>query len=80
MDFSYDRNYMITVLAECRASIRHLVQNHLTEKSLNRVDSVFNFFSNTDFLDEIFKKNSVHRELMGHIVEDMNRALDEGGL
>lgn len=41
---------------------------------------VFGFFSNTQFLDTIFKKKSEYTEIMTRIIADMNSALEEGGL
>ncbi|GLH16098.1 Tumor necrosis factor alpha-induced protein 8-like protein [Gryllus bimaculatus] len=80
VDFSYDRHYLLTALGEARAALRLLVQRHLTDKSLARVDAVFAFFANAAFLDAVFRKDSEHRELLARIVADMNRAMDEGGM
>lgn len=80
VDFSYDRSYLIKHLKECSSSLHFIVQRHLTDKSLNRIDHVFDFFSNPQFLDTIFKKDSNYREILGKIVSDMNKALDTGGL
>ena len=80
VDFSYDRHYLLKALNESRASIRQLVQRHLSDKSLSRIDSVFQFFGNPAFLDSVFKKDSEHREILERIVSDMNRAMDEGGM
>jgi hypothetical protein len=80
VDFSYDRHYILSALNESRAAIRQLVQRHLTDKSLARIDYVFGFFANPNFLDAVFKKDSEYREILGRIVADMNRAMDEGGM
>nr|CAD7438953.1 unnamed protein product [Timema bartmani]CAD7458659.1 unnamed protein product [Timema tahoe] len=80
VDFSYDRHYLLSALNESRAAIRQLVQRHLTDKSLGRIDHVFGFFGNPAFLDAVFKKDSEYRDILGRIVADMNRAMDEGGM
>jgi len=80
VDFSYDQKFLTQLLIECRNLLKQIVSVHLTDKSLGRIDMVFNFFSNAAFLDTIFKKNSDYSELMGKIVADMSSALDEGGL
>jgi len=80
VDFSYDRLYLLTALNESRTAIRQLVLRHLTDKSLARIDYVFNFFANPNFLDAVFRKDSEYREILGRIVADMNRAMDEGGM
>lgn len=78
VDFSYDRSYLIKHLKECSSSLHFIVQRHLTDKSVSRIDHVFGFFSNPQFLDAIFKKDSQYREILGKIVSDMNRAMDSG--
>nr|CAG4650578.1 EOG090X0GLS [Sida crystallina] len=80
VDFSYDQKFITQLLIECRNLLKQIVTPHLTDKSLGRIDMVFNFFSNQSFLDAVFKKNSEYSELMGKIVADMSAALDEGGL
>lgn len=80
VDFSYDRHYLLTALTEARTLLGLLVGQHLTEKSINRIDSVFSFFGSPAFLDNIFKRDSEFREHLGRVVADMNRAMDEGGM
>ncbi|EEB11106.1 conserved hypothetical protein [Pediculus humanus corporis] len=78
VDFSYDRTYLLKLIKECLSCLLQLVQNHLTGKSITRINHVFDFFSNPQFLDAIFKKNTEHYEILGKIVGDMNKALDAG--
>jgi len=80
VDFSYDQKFLSQLLGECQALLKLIVQNHLTEKSLGRIDSVFTFFANPQFLDTIFKKNSGYTEIMTRIITDMHSALEEGGM
>ncbi|XP_071449981.1 tumor necrosis factor alpha-induced protein 8-like protein isoform X1 [Hetaerina americana] len=80
VDFSYDRAYLMQALTECCATLRLLVRRHLSEKSLNRIDSTFAFFANPAFLDAVFCHNSEYGEILSRIVSDMNKALDEGGM
>lgn len=76
VDFSYDRNFLITALNECRAMLKELVQPHLTEKSLGRIDNVFNFFTDQELLEALFRSDGDHRARLGVIVEDLNKLLD----
>ncbi|XP_014281787.1 tumor necrosis factor alpha-induced protein 8-like protein isoform X1 [Halyomorpha halys] len=78
VDFSYDRHYLKTALQESHQAIRQLVERHLTDKSLVRIDSVFNFFSDPEFLDAVFKPNSEYKDILDRLVSDMNKAMDEG--
>ncbi|KAK6631170.1 hypothetical protein RUM43_014266 [Polyplax serrata] len=80
VDFSYDRSYLLKYIKECSTSLNLLIQHHLTEKSMTRINCIFNFFSNPQFLDAIFRKNTEYYEILGKIVADMNKALDSGEL
>nr|CAG4648962.1 EOG090X0GLS [Polyphemus pediculus] len=79
VDFSYDQKFLSQLLVECQNLLKNIVTSHLTDKSLGRIEMVFTFFSNPQFLDTIFKKNSDYSDLMTKIVTDMHSALEEGG-
>jgi len=49
---------------------------HLSEKSLDRIDSVFTYFGDRDFLDAAFKATGSQRELREVIVQDLNTLLE----
>ncbi|XP_037025955.1 tumor necrosis factor alpha-induced protein 8-like protein isoform X2 [Bradysia coprophila] len=80
VDFSFDLPYLQKSLAESHATLQSIVQNHLTDKSLARIDEVFEFFSDGHFLDTCFRSDSPYKELMGKIVADLNKAMDSGDL
>lgn len=80
VDFSYDRNYLVCALNESRKCLQFIVSKHLTDKSLSRIDSVFNFFTNEQFLDSVFKADSEYRPTLGRIVADLNKAIESGDL
>lgn len=80
VDFSYDRNYLLSALNESHKCLQFIVAKHLTEKSLSRIDSVFNFFAKEQFLDDIFRANSEYRDVLGKIVLDLNKAIENGDL
>nr|CAG4645892.1 EOG090X0GLS [Lynceus sp. MCZ IZ 141354] len=80
VDFTYDQKFLIHILNECKSLLRNVVSPHLTEKSLNRIEMVFQIFSNPSFLDSIFKRNSDYNEIMDHIVHNLHEALDQGEL
>ena len=79
VDFSYDRNYLLTALTECSAMLKQLVGNHLTENSISRIEMVFTFF-NEQFLDSVFHRSSQHRDILGLIVVDMHKAMENGDI
>lgn len=72
--------FFLQLLTECKTLLKQIVQPHLTDKSLGRIDTVFNFFTNPAFLDAIFKKNSDYSDTMTKIISDMHSALEEGEL
>ena len=80
VDFTFDKNYLHTSLNECSAMLKQLVERHLTEKSLGRIENVFGFFGNPVFLDTLFRSDSSYRELLGRIVNDINKMMEEGTL
>ncbi|KAL3280103.1 hypothetical protein HHI36_017609 [Cryptolaemus montrouzieri] len=80
VDFSYDRPYLTSALKECHSCLRSIVEAHLTDKSLSRIDSVFNFFTDERFLDSVFKRDSEYRDVLGRLVLDLNKAIENGDL
>ncbi|XP_037923808.1 tumor necrosis factor alpha-induced protein 8-like protein isoform X2 [Hermetia illucens] len=80
VDFSFDLPYLQKSFAESHAALKEVVRRHLTDKSLNRIDEVFSFFSDSNLLETAFKTDSPYREIMGKIVTDLNNAMDNGDL
>lgn len=80
VDFSFDLLYLQKSFAESQSTLKSLVQRHLTDKSINRIDEVFGFFSNSNLLEKAFKTDSPYKDVMGKIVADLNNAMDNGDL
>lgn len=80
VEFSYDRPYLLSALRESHACLKGIVARHLTDKSIQRIDSVFAFFAAPAFLDAVFKPGSEYKEILGRLVSDINKAMDEGGM
>lgn len=80
VDFSYDRHYIVQAFNESQKCLEIIVSNHLTDKSLSRIKSVFAFFGNEQFLDSVFKRDSEYREALGRVVADLNKSIDDGDL
>ncbi|XP_067630268.1 tumor necrosis factor alpha-induced protein 8-like protein isoform X2 [Eurosta solidaginis] len=80
VDYSFDLTYLQNSIAESHVALKSIVQRHLTEKSLNRIDEVFVFFGDAVLLETAFKPNSSYRELMGKIVSDINTAMETGDM
>ena len=80
VDYSFDKNFLSRGLNECRAILRQLVERHLTEKSLVRIDNVFNFFCEPDFLEAMFRADSAYRPQLKKMVIDLNSLIDNNVL
>jgi hypothetical protein len=76
VDFSFDLQYLQKLLSDIHQLLKEIVHKHLTEKSLNRIDEVFHIMNDPTFLEAIFKADSPYREIMGKIVQDLNKALE----
>jgi len=80
VDFTYDRNFVIKYLTELETLLKNLISNHLTDKSVGRVEQIFGVVKTPEFLDSVYvpKKNSEMREIMGKVVSDLNSCLEAG--
>lgn len=80
MDFTYDLAYLQNSIKESQSALKSIVQPHLTDKSLGRIDEVFDFFGDATLLETAFKPDSPYREVMGKIVADINAAMETGDI
>ncbi|XP_051165467.1 tumor necrosis factor alpha-induced protein 8-like protein isoform X1 [Leptopilina boulardi] len=80
LDYSFDKPYLMKALERCRTAIQNLIKPHLTDKSQDRCDLVFDFLTHPDFLDSIFRQDSEQKATLGLLVNDINKALDAGHL
>ena len=54
VSFSYERNFLIRQLNKCRDQLKDIVEIHLSNKSCNRVDLIFDFYSQANVLDSLY--------------------------
>ncbi|RWS17210.1 Tumor necrosis factor: alpha-induced protein 8-like protein [Dinothrombium tinctorium] len=81
VDFSYDRYFLIESLNKNREILKTLVARVLSDKSLNRIDNIFDTFTDAKFLDEVFKaKDEETVQLKSKIVADIHKLMEEGHL
>ena len=78
VDHTYDRTFVIKYLTELETLLKNLITNHLTDKSVARVEQIFGVVKTPDFLDNIYvqKKNVEMRDIMGNIVTDLNKCIE----
>jgi len=78
VDHTYDRNFVIKYLTELESLLKNLIINHLTDKSVSRVEQIFGVVKTPDFLDSVYvpKKNVEMRDIMGKVVIDLNKCIE----
>lgn len=79
IEFSYDKNYLTNYLFKCREILKELIKRHLTDKTLSRVDKIFDFFSNSVFLDSVFINPAISdlTEIVQILINDLKELLDK---
>jgi hypothetical protein len=77
VDFSFDLNYLQKLITEIHVLLKEIVKQHLSEKSLQRIDEIFDSFNNPQFLEAIFRADGPHKDVMGKICEDLNKILEQ---
>jgi len=82
VDHTYDRNFLIKYLTDLESLLKGLIARHLTDKSLARVEQIFGVVKTGEFLDSIYvpQRSPEMRELMSHVVNDLNSCLEQGVL
>lgn len=81
IEFSYNQVYLNNNLFECKEMLRELTKRHLTDKSLLRIDNVFDFFSNPTFLDTIFVKRDLKlTEITQVLINDLKELIEYDSL
>ncbi|XP_066589923.1 tumor necrosis factor alpha-induced protein 8-like protein isoform X2 [Prorops nasuta] len=80
LEFSFDKAYLVKSLERCRGAVQVLIKPHLTDKSQDRCDQVFDFLGHPEFMESVFRQDSELRPVLGLLVNDINKALDAGHL
>ncbi|KAL1397453.1 hypothetical protein pipiens_009751 [Culex pipiens pipiens] len=81
VDYSFDLNYLLKSLQEVDTLLKSCVARHLTDKSMGRIQEVFEFFSDPSLLELAFKQDSSpYRDIMDKIVTDLNKAMENGDI
>merc|ERR1711915_864803 len=80
VDHTYDRNFVIKYLTELEMLLKNLISDHLTEKSVGRVEQIFGMVKTPEFLDSVYvpNKNNEMRRIMGKVVSDLNSCIEAG--
>ena len=78
VDHTYDRNFVIKYLTDLEMLLKNLIRDHLTEKSVGRVEQIFEVVKTPEFLDSVYvpNKNNEMRKIMGKVVSDLNSCIE----
>ena len=80
VDFTFDCDYMTKVCKESQDLLILFTKDHLTEKSMKRIDHVYNFYSDPKVLDAAFQPGSKYRPYLSNIVKALNTLIEQGEL
>lgn len=81
VDFKFDRSIITRMCHECQELTHKIISTHLTQKSHARIDYVFNYLANVQFLEYLFNPSSTtNRAIIKEAVEDMHTLMDAGFL
>ena len=80
VDFTFDCEYTVTMMRDSQKLLEKAVCNHLTAKSLKRIESVYNFYSNPEVLDSVFQPGSKFRPYLANVVKSLNTLIEQGQL
>jgi hypothetical protein len=74
--FSYERDFLIRLLNKCRDSLKAIVLKHLSAKSLVRIDSIFDFFTQQVVLDSFFSHEEEAVLFRTNVIDDISRLVE----
>ena len=82
VDHTFDKVFLIKYFTELENMLKTLVRLHLTEKSVTRVEQIFEVLKTAEFLECVFVpgKNTDMRNLMERVVDDLNSCMEAGVL
>nr|AFO64914.1 tumor necrosis factor alpha-induced protein 8-like protein 2 [Oplegnathus fasciatus]AHA43766.1 tumor necrosis factor, alpha-induced protein 8-like 2 [Oplegnathus fasciatus] len=78
VDFTFDNAVMEELLTSCRDLLLKLVNNHLTPKSHNRINHVFNHYSNPELLTKLYDPNGPFKPNLTKICKGLNKLVEDG--
>ncbi|KAG9281460.1 tumor necrosis factor alpha-induced protein 8-like protein 2 isoform X2 [Astyanax mexicanus] len=80
VEFTFDKAVMMELLSECRDLLVKLVENHLTQKSVGRIQHVFNHYSDPELLTHLYDPRGALWPSLTKICSGLNRLIEEDKL
>uniref|UniRef100_A0A915I2Z5 Tumor necrosis factor alpha-induced protein 8-like protein n=1 Tax=Romanomermis culicivorax TaxID=13658 RepID=A0A915I2Z5_ROMCU len=78
VEFSYDQKYLSDLLEKCRQTLKPIIDVHLSDKSDQRLQHVFNFVNDGHFLDAVFKRIDQTENFLDKVCANLNIAMENG--
>ncbi|KAL2084500.1 hypothetical protein ACEWY4_020018 [Coilia grayii] len=80
VDFTFEKSVLSEILTDCRDMLLKLVEKHLTPKSHGRINHVFNHYSDTELLAQLYNPDGPFKPHLTNICNGLNKLLEEGTL
>lgn len=77
VDFTFDKYVLSKQINEARALMQQLIASHLTDKSKERVNSIFDQLGDTDFLEKLFTPGGPYKDSLDKITSRINDLIED---
>ena len=78
VDFTFDKYVLSKQINEGRTVLQQLVAYHLSEKSKDKINSVFDVLGDPEFLEDLFEPSGKYRPSLSKIVDRLNQLIEDG--
>uniref|UniRef100_A0A8C6PAE8 Tumor necrosis factor, alpha-induced protein 8-like 2b n=1 Tax=Nothobranchius furzeri TaxID=105023 RepID=A0A8C6PAE8_NOTFU len=78
VDFTFEQTVMSDLLSDCRDLLLKLVNTHLTTKSHDRINRVFNHYSDPQLLTKLYDPSGPFRPHLTKICKGLNKLMEDG--
>lgn len=80
VDFTFDRDFLVSQFQSLEDMLQKVVERHLRDKSQKRITFIFDFFKNGVFLDKLFSSDGEYKDEMDTITKLLNKLVEEGNI
>ena len=80
VDFTYDRDFLVSQFQSLEDLLQKVVERHLRDKSQKRITFFFDFFKKGDFLDKLFSSSGDYKSEMNTVTKLLNKLVEEGSI
>ncbi|EPB66868.1 hypothetical protein ANCCEY_14042 [Ancylostoma ceylanicum] len=74
--YSFERSHLIDLLKNMQSSLAPLVSLKLSDKSTRRLEHVIIHLTKVEFLDDLFKVDGPHAEVLAEFVSGLENLVD----